>query len=175
MKALQAAIQFPELAAFHKDTSKLAHVLQKLLLLYWFFCPRTASRLYSFLPLFPHASFYPLFLSLRPNVAVHQSGHPYLHRMFGDPQGAGSPLLQDPVPHSGRTQHLRALGKSQPASAFSPNHLASPVLVFGRDLSGGFYVEQTWSNEVELGGTTRSRVASSQAYSLLSSKTSGIG
>lgn len=48
-----------------------------------------------------------------------------------------------------------------------------PVLVFGKDLSGGFYVEQTWSSEV--GRTTISRVASSQAYSLLSSKTSGIG
>lgn len=48
----------------------------------------------------------------RPNVVVHQPGHSHLHRVFRDPQGAGSPLLQDPVSDSGCPQHLRALGKS---------------------------------------------------------------
>lgn len=76
-------------------------------------------------PLFPHVSFTFYFLHfLRPDVAVHQPGHPHLYRVFGDPQGAGSPLLQDPVAHSGCTQHLRALGKS--LSVCSPlNHLTS--------------------------------------------------
>lgn len=53
-----------------------------------------------------------LVFSRRPNVVVHQPGHSHLHRVLGDPQGAGSPLLQDPVSDSGCTQHLGALGKS---------------------------------------------------------------
>lgn len=57
-------------------------------------------------------AFVTIFFPLRPNVAVHQPGNSHLHWMFRDPQGAGSPLLQDPVSDSGCTQHLRALGKS---------------------------------------------------------------
>lgn len=77
----------------------------------------------------------------RPDVAVHQPGHPHLHWMLGDPQGAGGPLLQDPVPHSGCTQHLRALGKVHP-------------------LAESLYIH-------------KSRIASSQASSFLSSNSSG--
>lgn len=54
----------------------------------------------------------------RPDMAIHQPGHPHLHWMLRDTQGAGSPLLADPVPHTGCTQHLRALGKSLPIFLF---------------------------------------------------------
>jgi len=47
---------------------------------------------------------------LRSNVAVHQFGHPDLHRVLWHPQRAGCPLLQDPVPHPGPTEHLGASG-----------------------------------------------------------------
>lgn len=115
-KILQVAITFPELTTFRKDPSKLAHVLQN------YFCFSAQGQCVTNINFFsPLMSFLPPLLSvlltslplfLRPDVALHQPGHPHLHRMFGDPQGAGSPLLQDPVSHSGRTQHLRALGKS---------------------------------------------------------------
>lgn len=72
-------------------------------------------------PSFPHVSLTSVWLrflrllysslSTRPHVVVHQPGHPHLHRMFRDPQGARSPLLQDPVAHFGCAQYLRALGK----------------------------------------------------------------
>ncbi len=84
------------------------------------FCPRRtchphSSSFFSLMCRFASSSLHYLdspVLSLRPDVAVHQPWHPHLYWMFGDPQGAGSPLLQNPVPHSGRPQHLRALGKS---------------------------------------------------------------
>lgn len=76
----------------------------------------------------PPLSVYLTLLFFRPDVAVHQPGHPHLHRVLGDPQGAGSPLLQDPVSHTGCPQYLRALGKSQAGLLFllfaiSPCHL----------------------------------------------------
>lgn len=100
-----------------QSPSKLARMLQN------YFCfsaqGQCVTHIHFFSPLMcpfltssPACSLDFPFLFLRPDVALHQPGHPHLHRMFGDPQGAGSPLLQDPVSHSGRTQHLRALGKS---------------------------------------------------------------
>lgn len=50
---------------------------------------------------------------LRSNMAVDKSWHPHLHRVLRYPQGAGRPLLQDPVPHPGLSQHLGAPGNSQ--------------------------------------------------------------
>lgn len=104
------------------------------------FCSRTACPdpppqppscvVYIFIP----------FAVLRPDVAVHQPGHPHLHRVLGDPQGAWSPLLQDPVPHPGRTQHLRALGKSLMASVFSVRGFGAGEDGAGEDGEGGAYM-----------------------------------
>lgn len=69
-------------------------------------------------------------VSLRPDVALHQPGHPHLHRMLGDPQGAGRPLFQDPVAHSGCTQHLRALGKLPASFAESPHATCFSLNIF---------------------------------------------
>lgn len=78
----------PKLPAFSEKTSKFSQTLQKSCL--------CLDNL--------------LFLLLRSDVAVHQPGRPHLHWMFRDPQGTRSPLLSDPVPHSGCPQHLWALG-----------------------------------------------------------------
>lgn len=43
---------------------------------------------------------------LRSNMAVDQFGHPDLYRVLWHPQRAGCPLLQDPVTHSGPTEHI---------------------------------------------------------------------
>ncbi len=49
-------------------------------------------------------------LCIRSNMAVDQFGHPDLYRVLWHPQRTGCPLLQDPVTHSGPTEHLRAAG-----------------------------------------------------------------
>lgn len=106
---------------FHKDTSKLAHRLLKWLLLQCFSPTYTPmSLMHCLCPFFSifFTMIFPFLPLNRPDMAIHQPGHPHLHWMLRDTQGAGSPLLADPVPHTGCTQHLRALGKSLPIFLF---------------------------------------------------------
>lgn len=43
-------------------------------------------------------------------MALHQPGHPDVHRVFGDPPGAGGALLPDAVPDVRRAGNVRAAG-----------------------------------------------------------------
>ncbi|CAF89518.1 unnamed protein product, partial [Tetraodon nigroviridis] len=53
-----------------------------------------------------------------PHLALHQPGRAHLHRVFGDPQGDGGPLLPDPEPGPGRAGIVRAAGR--PGRTSSP-------------------------------------------------------
>lgn len=79
-------------------------------------CFLTGSVYFMSVILFITKNIHQLFLDcfcsvyLRSNMAVDQFGHSDLYRVLWHPQRAGCPLFQDPVTHSGPSEHLWASG-----------------------------------------------------------------